>query len=90
MWGGRNSLDLTPTILDFLDMDSPNYFLGSSLFQSVKNPEMETVFCVPDSGWCVKTDSEALRYLTDQEISDYMEKLENYLSLTMRTDTPIP
>lgn len=88
--GGRNSLDLTPTILDFLDMDSPNYFLGSSLFQSVKNPEMETVFCVPDSGWCVKTDSEALRYLTDQEISDYMEKLENYLSLTMRTDTPIP
>ncbi len=29
---GRNSLDLTPTILDFLDMSGENYFLGQSLF----------------------------------------------------------
>jgi len=42
-------------------MDAPNYFLGSSLFQSMKNPEMETVFCVPDSKWYVKTDEEPLK-----------------------------
>ena len=29
---GRNSLDLAPTILDFLDISEPNYFLGESLF----------------------------------------------------------
>lgn len=29
---GRNTLSLAPTILDFLDIDSPNYFLGRSLF----------------------------------------------------------
>lgn len=29
---GRNSLSLAPTIFDFLDIDSPNYFLGRSLF----------------------------------------------------------
>lgn len=29
---GRNSINLTPTILDYLDISSPNYFLGNSLF----------------------------------------------------------
>lgn len=29
---GRNSLDLTPTILDYLDISAPNYFLGQTLF----------------------------------------------------------
>lgn len=29
---GRNSLDMTPTVLDFLDVSAENYFLGSSLF----------------------------------------------------------
>ena len=48
---GRNSLDLAPTVLDYLDMDSSNYFLGTSLFRDIKNPLLETVFCVPDSEW---------------------------------------
>lgn len=30
--GGRNALCLAPTILDYLNIDSPNYFLGTSLF----------------------------------------------------------
>ena len=29
---GRNSLDLAPTILDYIDESGPNYFLGKSLF----------------------------------------------------------
>lgn len=29
---GRNSLDLAPTILDYIDISGPNYFLGKSLF----------------------------------------------------------
>jgi len=31
---GRNSLDLAPTILDYIDISSPNYFLGDSLFSN--------------------------------------------------------
>ena len=29
---GRNSLSLVPTILDYIDISAPNYFLGKSLF----------------------------------------------------------
>jgi len=30
--GGRNSLCMAPTLLDYLDISAPNYFLGDSLF----------------------------------------------------------
>lgn len=30
---GRNSLDFTPTICDYLDISAENYFLGRSLFE---------------------------------------------------------
>ena len=87
---GRNSLDLTPTIMDYLDIDAPNYFLGSSLFQKAHNPEMETIFCVPDSGWCVNTCDGVLRDLNNADKEEYMNLIQNYLSLTMKTDAPIP
>ena len=42
---GRNSLNLAPTILDFLDISVPNYFLGSSLFSGdTPGGECETIF----------------------------------------------
>ena len=43
---GRNSIDLVPTLLDYLDMDGENYFLGNSMF-SVRGDngnEFDTVF----------------------------------------------
>jgi arylsulfatase A-like enzyme len=42
---GRNSLDMAPTLLDYLDVSAPNYFLGSSLFLQ-KDPSryLETTF----------------------------------------------
>lgn len=42
---GRNSLDLAPTVLDYLDMSAPNYFLGTSLFASNAGNLLDTVFC---------------------------------------------
>ena len=30
--GGRTSIDLAPTILDFLNLSGPNYFLGTTMF----------------------------------------------------------
>jgi len=87
--GGRNSLDLAPTVLDYLDIDSPNYFLGSSLFLPVQNELVETVFCVPDSEWMVSTADGELRDLTEEETEEFRTYLESYLSLTRRTENPI-
>ena len=78
---GRNSIDLAPTILDYLDIDSPNYFLGGSLFEPSINNEYETVFLIPDSRIAVKTDEERLRYLTPEELISFYESLERYFRL---------
>ena len=86
--GGRNSLDLAPTVLDYLDIDTPNYFLGTSLFLPMRNEVIETVFCVPDSSWNCVTGEGELRRLTEGEEQEYMRHIERYLSLTNRTDTP--
>ena len=40
--GGRNTLCLTPTILDLLDISDENMFLGSSLFSDVHTTPFET------------------------------------------------
>lgn len=34
---GRNSLCLAPTILDYIDISEPNYFLGTSLFTDINS-----------------------------------------------------
>lgn len=42
---GRNSLDLTSTILDYVDINAPNYFLGASLFHDDDNNcNLDTIF----------------------------------------------
>ena len=41
---GRNSLDLAPTLLDYLDVSGKNYFLGQSLFAPEKGSDIETVY----------------------------------------------
>ena len=87
---GRNSLDLAPTLLDYLDVDSPNYFLGSSLFGPAEDELVETVFFIPDGAGNCYTGEEELRRFTDEELADYMAYIERYLALTERTDNPVP
>ena len=43
---GRNSLDMAPTILDYMDVSEENYFLGNSLFSQEKQNEFnfDTLF----------------------------------------------
>lgn len=42
---GRNSLDLIPTVFDYLDISAPNYFLGLSLFTSAESGHTyDTIF----------------------------------------------
>lgn len=43
--GGRNTLDLAPTVCDYLDISEANYFLGCSLFAPKQNNNSyDTVF----------------------------------------------
>ena len=86
---GRNSLDLAPTVLDYLDVDSTNYFLGSSLFLPMSESELETIYCIPDTEHMVNTYEGNLRFPTDEEHDSIMEIIERYLSLTRRTDNPV-
>lgn len=72
---GKNSINLAPTILDFLDYSSKNYFLGDSLFDSNEaNNPYSTLFI---SGLTHRT-------TTDSKISDISEKdkklLENQIN----------
>lgn len=41
---GRNTLCMAPTLLDYLDISAPNYFLGTSLFASQAGGLCETTF----------------------------------------------
>ena len=44
---GRNSLDMTPTVLDLLDVFADNYFLGDSLFDSNNTSKFDYYFSYP-------------------------------------------
>lgn len=70
--GGRNSLDLAPTILDYVGISHPNYFLGASLFFPIENNNsFDTIF---HNGTTILSTKEAkIGPLSeaDQEIFDY-------------------
>ena len=76
---GRNSLDLTPTILDFLDLSHQNYFLGTSLFagddkvQEFSKTYVEALTYLNTTGAQVNT-------FTDSELATIKEKVEDYYS----------
>lgn len=69
---GRNSLDFAPTVLDYLDISAPNYFLGESLFvQKQNNNTYDTVFEV--EGKYLDTDGKNISELSDVK-RDIIEK----------------
>lgn len=81
---GRNSLGLAPTILDFLDIDEANFFLGNSLFEELETPReilLNTVFDVPDdSNWQVSTFNGEITELSEEERQKLDEIVNAYLS----------
>ena len=68
---GRNSLCLAPTILDFLDISAPNYFLGESLFVASDANEFDTIFWIPEDSEAFSTDGGEVRCLTEEEIKRF-------------------
>lgn len=79
---GRNSLCLAPTVLDFLDISEPNYFLGQSLFleyDSADSP-FDTIFTYLGGGYC-STAGGTIQGLdeTQAENKQLIAQIEKYL-----------
>ena len=88
--GGRNSLDFTPTLLDYLDVSAPNCFMGESLFldpNPVEAPEeglvpMDMVYF---DGMDVSTTSGSDIDVIDEDADEYdlyMEEIMDYVAVS--------
>ncbi|MCD7738632.1 MAG: sulfatase-like hydrolase/transferase [Lachnospiraceae bacterium] len=75
--GGQNSLDLTPTLLDYLDISSANYFLGTSLF-SETGTDYDTIFYSEASP--ISTKDGAITVLSQDEAEAFETNLRQYFA----------
>lgn len=73
---GRNTLDLAPTILDYLDLSVPNHFLGSSLFADSASRICET--CYSDSYVLYSTKNAQIGSLEGSDAEEFNEILQEY------------
>ena len=84
--GGRNSLALAPTILDYLDISAINYFLGISLF--IPNDETNSNYdCLYfDGGSFLSSDKGKVEYLSEAREELAQKNLTAYF--TAKTQKP--
>lgn len=82
--GGRNSLDLAPTILDYLDMTAPNYFLGSSLFCENHDYSYDTVF--NEEARLISTQNGVIEELGQEAYENIQLKLQRYFIARLQND----
>ena len=74
---GRNSLDLAPTLLDYMDVSAPNYFLGQSLFASWEEQDpWETVF--HESASVLSTYDSQISQLAEAVYAEFRNMLIRY------------
>lgn len=76
---GRNSLDMAPTLLDFLNLGEPDTFLGTSLFATPdkKQLETETTFNIPGEEYC-STKGGKIRALNEEERKELDQRVTEY------------
>ncbi|MBQ9059419.1 MAG: LTA synthase family protein [Atopobiaceae bacterium] len=80
---GRNSLCFAPTLLDYLDISVPNYFLGGSLFLD-KDDEAPLLTTFHDVDETMSTDNdEIVRYRRSQELLVERE-IDKYFAAKMQ------
>ena len=82
--GGRNSLDLAPTVFDFLDISAPNSFLGSSLF--AEEAENEWEYCFTDSTEKYSTRNKNITKLEGDNLKEFETLLREYYATVRLAD----
>lgn len=82
---GRNSLCFAPTLLDFLDIDGDNYFLGDSLFKDNDvNNLIDKVYAIPDEERYRITSESGISELDEAEFNIANPIIKDYLSYTIK------
>lgn len=78
---GRNSLDMAPTILDFLDYSSKNYFLGTSLFSG--SEEHNLLSSIYSEGTVLmKTSNNKISEIEENELKEIKEIVFDYFKVS--------
>ncbi|MTB64811.1 sulfatase-like hydrolase/transferase [Streptococcus sp. zg-86] len=76
---GRNSIDMAPTILDYMDINRENYFLGTSLFfPKENNNSFDTVFF--DNSFLLSTDQNRVEPLSEASKEIIEAQLQKYFA----------
>lgn len=82
--GGRNSVDLVPTILDYLDISAENYFLGESLFAPIENRNLyDTIFY--SSSDLLTSEENNIQALSDERKTTTEELMTKYFKAKQQT-----
>lgn len=80
---GRNSLDMAPTVLDFLDISAENYFLGRSLFRPYPGSNtIETFFY--DGSKYAESGRDLLNLRSYDNETDRMDILYRYMAAALK------
>lgn len=77
---GRNSINLTPTILDYLDYSAGNYFLGESLFSKYKNDNIYSTLFVSELTYRTTKDNK-ISEISKKEKERIEQKVSEYYSI---------
>lgn len=89
---GRNSINFAPTLLDYLDITAPNFFLGDSLFGKEKKDNLfATTFYDPFNA--ISTKNGEISVLDENAKKEFVKKVTLYLtaSKNMKVDSiPLP
>lgn len=73
---GRNSLGLAPTVLDYLDISAPNYFLGTSLFAKEAGSMLETSFY--DSCTYYSSENDEIKIIEGSTLEEFKSIINDY------------
>ncbi len=74
--GGQNSLNLAPTIMDYLDFNEENYFLGATLLAGGVDNSMNTIFY--DGEYMLSTKGGEIQELTESQKNTTTTLLQRY------------
>jgi phosphoglycerol transferase MdoB-like AlkP superfamily enzyme len=76
---GRNSLDMAPTLLNYLNIDAPNYFLGDALFNEKKSElSLDTFFYDPT--YVIYTGNDSIETPDGATQELILDEIRNYFS----------
>lgn len=73
---GRNTLNMAPTLLDYLDISTPNYFLGTSLFSGIEGSLLETSHS--DTYVLYSSKNDQIQALEGTDLEEFNTMLQEY------------